>query len=467
MAFRDRFGLNYVKKAAAEFALDKAIRYVTRDPEKNVMALLDFAGRVAYRPEHKTAIQSLKNHFQNHPEIMRQAKRVAKNPDVLSQFMSTWVVNNNLIGKSRREELSRELGVGVPTLILMDPTSACNLRCTGCWAGEYAKSDKLEPELFERILNEAKELGIYWIVLSGGEPFMYPHLLDIAERHKDMVFMVYTNGTLIDEKTADRMAATANMSPTFSLEGWREQTDARRGQGTFDKVMKAMDLMLERGIFFGVSVTVTQHNINELFSDEFIKFLVDKGAVYMWSFHYVPIGRNPDVNLMITPEQRRWLAYRVPELRTKYPILIADFWNDGEATGGCIAGGRTYFHINAAGDVEPCAFVHFAVDNIREKSLREVLKNPLFVAYQRRQPFNDNHLCPCPIIDNPQALRDAVKESGARPTHAGAEQVLEGEIASHLDNLSARWHREADRIMSEKQANQQKQENEEYHKAAN
>ena len=169
-----------------------------------------------------------------------------------------------------------------------------------------------------------------------------------------------------------------------------------------------------------------------------------KGVVYEWSFHYIPAGRNPDVNLMLTPN-RAWLACRVPSCAGEADPDCR-FLNDGEAVKGCIAGGRFYFHINAAGEVEPCAFAHFAVDNIRGKSLKEVLQNPLFKAYQKRQPFNGNHLAPCPIIDRPQALRDIVAESGAHPTHEGAADILEGELAAQLDRVSARWCQEVERL---------------------
>ncbi|MGI6318865.1 MAG: radical SAM protein [Firmicutes bacterium] len=431
--------LDSVKKIAAEFALDKAINYITKDPDKNLFVLLDFVEKVARAPGHKEVVKKLKVHFKNNPRIMEQTRRIASNPKMLYNLINSWVVNGVFLGRTKRENIGRELGVSVPQLLLIDPTSSCNLRCEGCWAGEYSKVDRLEPELFSRIIKEAKELGIYWIVLSGGEPFCYPYLLDVVAEHPDSVFMSYTNGTLIDERVADRLADLANFSPSFSLEGWREQTDARRGKGTFDKVMHAMDLLRERGVFFGVSVTSMSNNIKEIFNEEFIDFLVDKGATYMWSFHYIPIGRNPNVDLMLTPEQRLWMIDKVRELRNTRPILIADFWNDGEFTGGCIAGGRQYCHINAAGDVEPCAFVHFAVDNIKDKSLREVLQNPLFKAYQKRQPFNENHLAPCPIIDAPASLRELIKESGAKPTHRGAEEVLQGEVAEHLDQISKKW----------------------------
>ncbi|RJX24170.1 MAG: radical SAM protein [Dethiobacter sp.] len=433
-----------VKKVAAEFALDRAINYITKDPEKNLSTLLDFIEKVAIAPDHKEAVKKLKAHFKNNPQIMAQTRRIASNPKMLYNLFNSWVIDGTFLGRPKREKLSRELGINIPALILIDPTSACNLRCEGCWAGEYSKTDHLEPELFSRIISEAKELGIHWIVLSGGEPFCYPYLLDVVADHPESVFMVYTNGTLINEKVADRLAELANLSPAFSLEGWREHTDTRRGTGTFDKVINAMDLLRERGVFFGASVTSMRNNIYELFSTEFIDFLVEKGVTYMWSFHYIPVGRDPNVELMLIPEQRLWMLERVRELRRTKPVFIADFWNDGEYTGGCIAGGRQYFHINAAGDVEPCAFVHFAVDTIKDKSLKEVLGNPLFKAYQREHPFNKNHLAPCPIIDSPGALRKMVRECGAHPTHKGAEQVLGGEVAEYLDDNSQRWLQLAD-----------------------
>ncbi|MDD4675314.1 MAG: SPASM domain-containing protein, partial [Syntrophaceticus schinkii] len=159
----------------------------------------------------------------------------------------------------------------------------------------------------------------------------------------------------------------------------------------------------------------------------------------------------PDTDLMLLPEQRAYLAERSAYLRLNKPLPIIDFWNDGSYTEGCIAGGKCFFHINARGDVEPCAFVHFAVDNIRDKSLKDVLKNPLFTAYQKGQPFTDNMLCPCPIIDKPDALRQIVQETGAYPTHEGAETVPSGEIASFLDQRAAAWKEVADPIWNSRQ----------------
>ncbi|MBC7106900.1 MAG: radical SAM protein, partial [Firmicutes bacterium] len=351
-------------------------------------------------------------------------------PNVRERLIYNWFVHSILFGVPRQQALTGKLGVNVPHVILVDPTSRCNLACEGCWAGKYPQRDSLEFATLDRLCAEAKELGIYWIVFSGGEPLLYRQLFDLMAKHHDMAFMAFTNGTLIDERVADRIIEVGNFSPAISLEGFEERTDARRGRGVFARVSRAMDLLRERGAVFGVSITITRENMEEVTSDAFIDFLIEKGVTYGWLFHYIPIGRHPNPDLMVTVEQRAYLAERIPYIRSHRPILLADFWNDGALTEGCIAGGRRYFHINAAGEVEPCAFVHFAVDNIKNKSLLEVLRSPLFAAFQRRQPFNPNHLRPCPIIDNPAALRAIVAESGARPTHEGAEAVLEGTTAA-------------------------------------
>ncbi|MGB9803432.1 radical SAM protein [Desulfofundulus sp.] len=450
-----RIGTNNLIRAKNFLALhlsQNLMSYVSKNPETNLPRLLNLVKLLAVQERHKRQVETVAKAFRENPAIREYMIKLARNlhPNVRNRLAYNWFMNAMVFGIPRQRMMSLELGTNVPNFILVDPTSACNLACEGCWAGRYSQKNSLSAERLDRLFQEAKELGIYWIVFSGGEPLLYPHLFDLMAKHNDMAFMAYTNGTLINEKMADKIIEVGNFSPAISLEGWRERTDARRGPGTFDRVMRAMDLLRERGAAFGVSITITRENVMEVTSDEFIDFLIDKGVIYGWTFHYIPIGRNPNVDLMITPEQRAYLAERIPYIRTHKPIQIADFWNDGELVEGCLAGGRRYFHINAAGEVEPCAFVHFAVDNINEKSLVEVLRSPLFAAYQKRQPFHDNLLRPCPVIDVPQALRDIVKESGAHPTHEGAESVLEGTIAAWLDERSRDWGRVADRLWAER-----------------
>lgn len=440
MAKKGTANLDFARRFVSEMMLQEILDYLSRNPEKNISKLLAAGKLIARREEQRKAIESIERFINDYPAIRLLAEKVARetHPNVIHRLLYNWAINNMLLGIPRQQQLSNELGFNVPRLILIDPTSACNLRCEGCWAGEY-ESDMLEAELFDRVLREAKELGIYWIIISGGEPFMYPHLFELAAKHDDMAFMIYTNGTLIDDAVADRIIEVGNISPVLSLEGWEEHTDRRRGKGIFKRVVAAMDRLKERGAIFGVSITATRENVDEVISDGFVDFLVEKGVRYGWIFHYIPIGRNPNPDLMLTLEQRAYLVERVPYIRTHWPLFVTDFWNDGEATQGCIAGGRGYFHITASGAVEPCAFIHFSVDNIRDKSLQDVLKSPLFTAFQKRQPFCDDYLLPCPLIDVPTGLREIVAESGARPTHEGADTVLAGEIGDFLDRRSAAW----------------------------
>lgn len=444
--------LNLVKKSVERKAVEKVLSYVGKNGN-NLPKLLDVAKVLAMSLEHREKIEQVREVYLSNPAIKEFIDRLARetHPNVQRRLIYNWFVNAMFRGVPRQRELEEQLGINIPNFILVDPTSACNLRCEGCWAGNYERHE-LDLATLERVCREANELGIYWLAFSGGEPFLSPHLLELARRHRDMAFMAYTNGTLIDDKVADELQEAGNLTPAFSLEGWEKETDARRGKGVFARVMAAMERLKKRGVVFGVSLTITANNVEVVTSDEFIDFLIERGVRYGWSFHYIPIGRNPDTRLILSPDQRAYLAERIPYIRTHKPLQIADFWNDGELTNGCLAGGRRYFHINAAGEAEPCAFVHFATHNFKESNLLEILRSPLFMAYRKRQAFSANQLRPCPIIDVPQALRDIVKESAAYPTHDGAEMVLSGRIASFLNSRSLQWQMVADDIWSRRQA---------------
>jgi MoaA/NifB/PqqE/SkfB family radical SAM enzyme len=432
--------LGFARQFVSEKRLRELLNCLSRNPAQHLEQLIGLGKLLARQDSHKHIITLEKAIIEN--QAARQlAEGVLKdtNPNVLHRLIYNFFINSALMGIPRQLRLSETLGFNVPHTILVDPTSACNLRCEGCWAGAYAQHDELPFERLDRLCAEAKELGIYWIVMSGGEPFMYPRLFDLAAKHSDMAFMLYTNGTRIDDRVADQIVDVGNLSPAFSLEGWEERTDRRRRPGVFKKATAAMDLLRERGAVFGVSLTATRENVEEITSDGFVDFLVEKGARYGWIFHYIPIGRNPDPNLMLTPEQRAYMAARVPALRQNKPFALVDFWNDGELTQGCIAGGRRYFHVTASGAVEPCAFVHFSTHNINHHSLEEILRSPLFAAFQKKQPFCGDHLRPCPIIDVPSALRDIVTESGAKPTHTDAVEVIQGEVGAYLDRRAMAW----------------------------
>lgn len=308
----------------------------------------------------------------------------------------------------------------VPWLILMDPTSACNLHCTGCWAAEYGNRLNLTFEEMDSVITQGKELGIYFYMFTGGEPLVRKaDLIKLCEKHNDCAFLTYTNGTLVDEDFCREMVRVGNLYLAISLEGFKDVNDLRRGTGVFEKVMNAMQLLKKHGLIFGASICYTSKNIETITCDEFVDLMIEKGCRYALYFHYMPVGNDAATELLPTMEQRIYMRSRVREIRNMTSgkgIFTMDFQNDGEFVGGCIAGGRNYFHINANGDAEPCVFIHYSGANIRTHTLLEILKQPLFMAYRDNQPFNDNHLRPCPMLENPEILERMVMETGAKST---------------------------------------------------
>lgn len=441
--------MNLAETHLGQQVLQRVVGMVMRNPEENLPRM---AGWVA---DHAP--------LESHREIARKVQRFLADKDgnwyrlgmrlltetgpvVRERTAVNFFLNCSLLGIPRQREAEKRLGVKVPWAILMDPTEKCNLRCTGCWAGDYQLRHELSLETMDRICREAGELGINFFVISGGEPMVrQDDLLELARRHPEQMFHIYTNGTLITREFARRAAERGNMVFALSIEGLEETTDARRGKGVFRKVLDAMDTLRSEGLIYGFSATYTRKNTEEVASDAFIDLMVDRGAAFGWYFTYIPIGRDVDLELMATPEQRAYMFDRIREFRRTKPIFLVDFWNDGEAAVGCIAGGRKYFHINAAGEVEPCAFAHYATCNIHDVSLAEALQNPLFKAYQRRQPFSENLRRPCPIIDHPQMLRDMVWESGAHPTQLTADETVD-QFAAKLAGYASEWGALADRI---------------------
>lgn len=416
----------------------------------NLVKMAALAQRLTSDDDLKRKAKGMKEFFSTgHPSI-ELAKNIINrlSPASRDKLIQNFFLNESLLGVYHREEILCERGLEPPYFLVISPTMRCNLRCYGCYAGQYEQNPGLEFELVDRIINEAKDLGIYFITISGGEPFVWVGLLDIFEKHNDVYFQIYTNGTLIDKEVAQRLSRLGNAAPLISIEGFEQRTDERRGKGAFRKIMDAMDYLKDEGVVFGGSITETRENIEIISSEKLVDMLIDKGAMLIWYFQYIPIGRKPNMGLMPTPEQRDMLRKRINYLRANKPIFIGDFWNDGPHVDGCIAGGRKYLHINANGDVEPCVFTHFAVDNIREKSLWEALNSDLFRAIRARQPYSRNLLTPCMIIDEPEVLRDVVTQCGAYPTHPGAETIIT-ELKDQLDEYSTAYHKIADKAWEE------------------
>ena len=427
-----------VKHRIAEEILAQTLRALGYTSPKNYGKIAIALNRIAKTDQHRGIGQWFAEWVSDENAGGLWLRRVLRDlhPNVRRIFIARSIVNLFFRDPKMFDEYRRKYGYRPPAVMLISPTMRCNYRCEGCYAAKYTKKDDMPFELFDRVITEAKELGIRFIVILGGEPFIYPRIMDIFRKHRDIPFQVYTNGSLIDEALAKELARLGNVAPQISIEGFEEETDRRRGKGVFRRALRAMEYLRDAGCILAFSAMVTRYNVDALVSESFIDLMIDKGCFYGWYFLYMPVGDNPDLSLMPTPEQRNRLRIFTKEIRKKKPILVADFWNDAPATAGCINGARAYFHINHKGDVEPCIFVHFATDNIKDKPLAEALNSPFFRALRRMQPFSYNTLRPCPVIDHPRIMRTVIRLYGARPTHEGAESLLDGEIARGLDEYA-------------------------------
>lgn len=378
----------------------------------------------------------------------RYTQRIIRenDPYILKTFLTNVAYEGGFRGYQTAQENARKYDINVPWLILMDPTSACNMHCTGCWAAEYGNRLNLTFDEIDSIVTQGKQLGVYMYIYTGGEPLVRKKdLIAICNKHSDCQFLSFTNGTLIDEEFADEMLRVKNFIPAISLEGFEAATDGRRGNGVFEKATHAMKLLQAKHLPFGISACYTSANIDSIASDAYIDYICGLGARFIWYFHYMPVGNDAAPQLLPNPEQREYMYHRIREIRATKPIFAMDFQNDGEYVGGCIAGGRRYLHINANGDVDPCVFIHYSNANIRSCTLLEALQSPIFMAYHDGQPFNDNHLRPCPMLENPQILREIVEKTGAHSTDPQSPETAD-HLCAKCDEYAKNWQPTAERL---------------------
>lgn len=337
-----------------------------------------------------------------------------------------------------------------PALLTISPGKCCNLRCTGCYASSSGRdAAMLEYGVVDRIIREQRECwGSHFTVISGGEPLMWQSqgrdMVDLAAAHPDTYFMMYTNGTLIDGEMARRMGEVGNLSPAISVEGFEQETDARRGKGVYQWILQAFGHLRDAGVPFGVSITATRDNAELIVSDPFVEYYFrEQGVIYGWIFQYMPIGRRYTLDLMVTPEQRLHMYEGMERIIREHRAFLADFWNSGPAANGCIAGGRSggYFYIDWNGNVSPCVFFPYTLDNIVQVyahggDLNTVLLSPFFEAirhWQREYGFGkpsdqvSNQIVPCPIRDHHMDMVGCIREFGARPMDEAAGEALEDE----------------------------------------
>ncbi|MEJ5251995.1 MAG: radical SAM protein [Armatimonadota bacterium] len=385
--------------------------------------------------------------------INRAIERRQISRHVLRRLLRT-LVSEVLLGggqsarEARQRFAQRHDGGYPPVTMVISPTKTCNLHCKGCYASSDTSREYLPWEVMERIVTEAKQLwGLRFFTISGGEPLVYRSdgktLLDLVAQNDDCFFMMYTNGTLIDEKMAQRMAELGNLIPAISVEGFEARTDERRGKGVFQRILQAMANLRQAGVPFGISLTATRQNAEELLSDEFLDFFFEQQqALFGWLFQYMPIGRGYTLDMLVTPEQRLWMWQRTWYLIREKKMMLLDFWNCGTLSDGCIAAGRPegYLYIDWNGKVMPCVFVPYSPANIMEVyrrggTLDDIYDLPYFRAIRQWQKDyahgkgcsceRGNWLIPCSLRDHYAMGRSLIDRYRPEPEDEAASAILQ------------------------------------------
>jgi MoaA/NifB/PqqE/SkfB family radical SAM enzyme len=433
---------NKILQKMNQYLLEFTVNYIGKNPVRNLKHVLWAIKKLGLYKELHGEVDGINNELSNPNSSWVKFLNSLKseiNEHVYEMLLKNMLLKGSLISRATKDYYRSTQKMQVPWAVLMDPTTACNLDCIGCWASEYSREDSLSYELMDRIIREGKEIGTYIYILTGGEPLMRKKdIIKLCETHDDCYFLAFTNGTLVDEKFAKEIKRVGNFTLAFSIEGFEKENDARRGKGVYAKVIKAMEIMKKHGNLFGYSTVYHRNNTEVVGSHEFVNYMEEMGCRFGWNFTYMPVGTDAPKELIVTPEQRKFMFHKIREIRNSRALFLMDFWNDGEYTGGCIAGGRKYFHINAKGDAEPCAFIHYSNMNIKDHSLLEVLKQPLFEEYRKAQPFNHNHMRPCPCLDNPEKLRMMVNNAKAPSTQLHDNESVE-HYTSKCEAHAASW----------------------------
>jgi MoaA/NifB/PqqE/SkfB family radical SAM enzyme len=311
------------------------------------------------------------------------ALRIAlRNP---AQVLSFFKTINWLRKAAKLRSLWKEQEIQVPPIIIFSITNRCNLKCAGCYNQSFHHStgEELSEEKLRNITNEAKELGVSFFVIAGGEPFMRPEFTEIMKTHPEIIFFVFTNGLLISDELIATFKKHRNIVPLISLEGSKEDTDLRRGEGTFATLKNIMNEMERKNIFFGNSLTLTRSNFTTILDSDYTNNLVEAGCKFFLYLEYTPTAEGTE-DWVLTLNQRDQVMDIMKSFRRKFPALfIAVPWDEDEV-GGCLSAGRGFVHINAAGDLEPCPFAPFSEMNVKEHSLKEALQSEFFEKIRQR-----------------------------------------------------------------------------------
>ncbi|WP_230398470.1 radical SAM protein [Novisyntrophococcus fermenticellae] len=340
--------------------------------------------------------------------IVKSAIRATLKDPKESIFMAKYALSSKEATKKRRS--AKEQGENIPPFLIASITSSCNLHCAGCYArSNHACSDdegvsQLRKADWEKIFLEARELGIGFILLAGGEPMMRRDVIASAASIPEIIFPVFTNGTIMDDKYMSMFDQSRNLVPVISIEGHEQSTNQRRGDGVYQKVISSMNSLKKKNLTFGTSITLTTENIKEVTSDSFLHTLREAGAKVVFYVEFVPVAEETR-NLAPGDAEREWLKVRLQEIREEYrDMIFISFPGDEKTSGGCLAAGRGFFHINSHGGAEPCPFSPYSDINVKDTSLKEAIYSKLFQKLQNQDVLMEEHAGGCVLFEKKEQV---------------------------------------------------------------
>jgi len=323
--------------------------------------------------------------------------------------------------KSRKIRAEEQLkGLKVPPFLILSITSSCNLKCVGCYAAAtgtlcYQRSRKtLDIEQWMKIIQEAKELGVFAFIIAGGEPFLMPNLLKMCEEFKDRLFLIFTNGTILESQDIEKLKRLRNTIIMVSIEGDQDLTDKRRGLGVYEKIIQAINELDSKGVISGISVTINRKNVNFWMDSKNIDDLISKGIRLAFFLEYIPVDN--DIELMLTPEESKEFREKVLEYRESKQIFLVHSPGDEEYMGGCVSAGRGFAHITPLGDLTPCPVSNIATHNLTKNSLREGLNSQLFKIIRESEHLLETNGSPCALFSHSEEVNMLVKKLKAYRT---------------------------------------------------
>ncbi len=348
-------------------------------------------------------------------KIVKNAIKASLSNPRESIFMGKYALASKKASERRR--VAEENGEHIPPFLIASITSSCNLHCAGCYSRanhackDSAPVNQMSAEEWKKIFDEANDLGVGFILLAGGEPFIRRDIITAATKNPDILFPIFTNGTMVDDEYLKLFNKNRNLVPILSIEGGEETTDNRRGKGVYEKLNASMKKMKDTGVLFGGSVTVTRENMKEVLSDEFVNEMYKKGAKALIYVEFVPVTEEAK-HLAPGDEEREYIKNELMRLRMEHEdMVLISFPGDEKTSGGCLAAGRGFFHINSHGGAEPCPFSPYSDLNVKEIGLKGALQSPLFKEIQAQELLMEDHAGGCVLFERREQVEAILKDA--------------------------------------------------------